>query len=252
MSLAPRPASPGTNVPSRNRSAPLELCFHCTGFNRPRSPEIPARARSAASSQADLPHRARPSAAAGPLTSGPLPYDQSRSLARSVTSGSPRLTKPRRPLPLTRKSSDSRHGSAGRSTSMPSGTAMSSRCTSTSVYGPCAPTPGGANRSSASAQQRGHDLRRGRRGGVLCDQRLAGPCEVPPGRGRSPTRTRRCPCRSSAPGGRRRPSPSTRAEARRRPLLLGQPGQQVGCGAALVGEHVPDVHRTPSVAAVSS
>jgi hypothetical protein len=25
MSLAPRPASPGTNVPSRNRSAPLEL-----------------------------------------------------------------------------------------------------------------------------------------------------------------------------------------------------------------------------------
>src|SRR5690349_16472494 len=27
MSLAPRPASPGTNVPSRNRSAPLELCM---------------------------------------------------------------------------------------------------------------------------------------------------------------------------------------------------------------------------------
>ena len=27
MTLAPRPASPGTNVPSRNRSAPLELCY---------------------------------------------------------------------------------------------------------------------------------------------------------------------------------------------------------------------------------
>src|SRR4051795_7999782 len=31
MTLASRPASPGTNVPSRNRSAPLELWHQSTG-----------------------------------------------------------------------------------------------------------------------------------------------------------------------------------------------------------------------------
>src|SRR3954463_9674352 len=37
MTLAPRPASPGTNVPSRNRSAPLQLCVQYIGPepNRP-------------------------------------------------------------------------------------------------------------------------------------------------------------------------------------------------------------------------
>ena len=43
MSLAPRPASPGTNVPSRNRSAPLELCFHCTGSTDTGLARFPSR-----------------------------------------------------------------------------------------------------------------------------------------------------------------------------------------------------------------
>jgi hypothetical protein len=42
MTLAPRPASPGTNVPSRNRSAPLELWSYCTHSNRRRPIGIPA------------------------------------------------------------------------------------------------------------------------------------------------------------------------------------------------------------------
>src|SRR3954451_12451575 len=41
MSLAPRPASPGTNVPSRNRSAPLELCLDRTGETPPRHIAFP-------------------------------------------------------------------------------------------------------------------------------------------------------------------------------------------------------------------
>src|SRR5215203_4354495 len=38
MTLAPRPASPGTNVPSRNRSAPLELCATTVAAQLPRQP----------------------------------------------------------------------------------------------------------------------------------------------------------------------------------------------------------------------
>ena len=41
MSLAPRPASPGTNVPSRNRSAPLELWWPVYPHQRPAPPTIP-------------------------------------------------------------------------------------------------------------------------------------------------------------------------------------------------------------------
>ena len=61
MSLAPRPASPGTNVPSRNRSAPLELCFHCTGFNRPTDadPTIPCRLSAAGPSGRAMAQRRR-------------------------------------------------------------------------------------------------------------------------------------------------------------------------------------------------
>src|SRR4051812_24294371 len=35
MTSASRPASPGTDVPSRNRSAPLELCLPVYGAQRP-------------------------------------------------------------------------------------------------------------------------------------------------------------------------------------------------------------------------
>src|SRR3954451_226129 len=44
MTLDPRPASPGTDVPSRNRSAPLELCCssYSTGHNPPGAPAIPS------------------------------------------------------------------------------------------------------------------------------------------------------------------------------------------------------------------
>src|SRR3954451_11671395 len=51
MTLASRPASPGTNVPSRNQSAPLEL-YDCTVYGGTAAdsqpfPGHPARVRSA-------------------------------------------------------------------------------------------------------------------------------------------------------------------------------------------------------------
>src|SRR3954468_21482641 len=56
MTLASRPASPGTNVPSRNRSAPLELCFPSYGSNHveahlipPERPQIADRSLAVAS-----------------------------------------------------------------------------------------------------------------------------------------------------------------------------------------------------------
>ena len=62
--------------------------------------------------------------AAVPVTSGPVPADQSRSVGRQVTFGRPPRIEPNIGRPEVRNSSTGRHDSAGRWCSMPSGTVV--------------------------------------------------------------------------------------------------------------------------------
>src|SRR4051794_543986 len=123
MSLAPRPASPGTDVPSRNRSAPLELYLVNDRGDRPHSRTGYSSSHrrtacrpgpSSASRVAARPETGMPTSAAEPVTSGPEPRLQSRSVVRQVTLGRPPRIEPIIGSPEVRKSRVGRQDSAGR------------------------------------------------------------------------------------------------------------------------------------------